>query len=394
MADADGRVLRQEQQKQQADLIARLPVSSFVVSAEEQKRQSEVDARQRQLFQTVPAEQHRQATASTQIDDLTPAQRKRLWFGFPYGDLPRESPDDPRPRGPVPAHFEMFESVCRESPLSTVQSIVNSQHRSPAFLHQGLTVALSTGRIEIASYLLSAGAPIVRGTPQEIFSAPPDQQIPLFELLTHHGWTLNTPSYYGRTLISRIVSNLPLLSWFLAHGANPNLGQQLYFKDRLGGPNTESCKALESAAYDGNVEAVRMLLDAGAEIRNGVPLHSAAGKRPPGANCHYFLPPSKDFDLSMIPVMELLVERGADVNGRDNDRHVVPRYAIARAVNAGAVERVRWLLEHGANLELESGRYDPVQMANWQGEEMKKVVEEGVAARRWIKDDVTAPDVT
>ena len=371
MADAD-RLLRQEQ---------------YI-------RQARINGRQRQ-FQSIVAEQQRLATAHRNGDVLTPVQRHSPVLYFRYDDLTFESPEDLDFRDPKSTPFEMFECACRNSPLSTVQSIVTSERRSAAFLHHGLTVALSTGNVEIARYLLSAGAPIVRATPEEIFSAPSDQQIPLFELLTHHGWTPNSPGYHGNTLIARVATDLPLLSWFLAHGANPNLGEQLDYSDRFGGPDEHSCKALERAVSANNVEAVRMLLDAGAETRNGAPLHIAAGKCPPGVNYHdHFTPPSKDFDLSMIPVMELLVERGADVNQRDNDRHVVPRYAIETAVRAQAVERVRWLLEHGADPEVKKGPRNAVLSAMWQAnEEMKKVVEEGVAARRWVKDDAAETDV-
>ena len=62
--------------------------------------------------------------------------------------------------------------------------------------------------------------------------------------------------------------------------------------------------------------------------------------------------PSKEFDESRIPVMALLVEGGADVNQAKISRHMVARYVIVHAVMAGAVERVRWLLEQGLDPEL------------------------------------------
>lgn len=50
--------------------------------------------------------------------------------------------------------------------------------------------------------------------------------------------------------------------------------------------------------------------------------------------------------------MALLVEGGADVNQAKISRHMVARYVIVHAVMAGAVERVRWLLEQGLDPEL------------------------------------------
>lgn len=85
--------------------------------------------------------------------------------------------------------------------------------------------------------------------------------------------------------------------------------------NKADGIDTDSCATLESAASSGNVEAVRMLLDAGAKIQNGVPLHFAAGACPPDTNSHVArVMPSKEFDISKISTMELLVECGADVN--------------------------------------------------------------------------------
>ena len=54
--------------------------------------------------------------------------------------------------------------------------------------------------------------------------------------------------------------------------------------------------------------------------------------------------------------MELLVARGADVNQKEESRHMVAQYAIVYAVMAGAVERVKWLLEHEA---------DPYKIGSW-----------------------------
>ena len=155
----------------------------------------------------------------------------------------------------------------------------------------------------------------------------------------------------------------------------------------MGGPDTDSCRALERAASIGDVEAVRMLLDAGAKISHGVPLHYAAGARlhdegkyARGAT------QSQELDEGRIPVMALLVERGADVNMRWESRHLVVRYPISYAVNVGAFKRVRWLLERGANPELRGqwgSAVDYVQKAG--SEEMKRVVLEGWNARRWVK---------
>jgi len=246
-------------------------------------------------------------------------------------------------------------------------------------LHNRLLDGFGEGNVENASHLLSIGAPILRNTPSEILSAPPAQQIPLFELITHYGWTPNTPGFYGAVLLPRVVTNLPLLQWFLEHGADPNLGRQHNHRDRMGTSDTNSGAALTAALAAGSLEAVRLLLDAGARAQNGAPLHAAAGACPPGtpagAQLNAGVTSSKEFDSNRIPVMALLVENGADVNRMEDPRYVLAQYPIVNAAMAGAVERVKWLLAHGADPEAEGGFGSAVDYAKWKGStEMKRVL--------------------
>ena len=351
-----------------------------------------------QLQQIAISRRQQQGTTSSSAQKTggngngTPSQPSRQTMqplgqamGSAYDDIPID-PDDYNVIAGEKAFISNFESACQHGSLSTVQSIVSS--RTPPctrfFLHHGLIAALRAGNIDIAGYLLSIGAPIVRITPECILPAPSDQQLSLFQLLVHHGWTVNTPGFYGAVLLPRIVDNLPLLRWFLDHGADPNLGVQRYYGDRFGKSDTDSCAALQAAAGHGSVEAVRLLLDVGAKIQYGAPLHYAAGVCPPGVNPYNGLvTPSKEFDRSRIPVMALLLERGADVNQILESRQVVPRYAILQAVVAGAVERVGWLLEHGADPELEGPFGTAVTYATHTGsEEMRCVIDESLRARK------------
>ena len=256
----------------------------------------------------------------------------------------------PSSTGQVSTYFNSFEFACQHGLLSIIQSIIATENPTPAFLHHGLTCALACGHVETAGYLLASGAPIVRETPSNIFFAPLELHVALFDLLSQYGWTTNTPTFYGAGFLPRTVTNLPLLRWFLDHGTDPNAGKAQTGNDRRGGSGTRSCAALEAAAAHGEVEAVGMLLDAGARINYGSPLHLAAGTCPPGANPHATrVIPTRKFDISRIPVMALLVSRGADVNRNEVSQHMVAQYAIVHAVMAGATERVRWLLEHGAD---------------------------------------------
>ncbi|KAL4946338.1 hypothetical protein BDV06DRAFT_208810 [Aspergillus oleicola] len=312
----------------------------------QRKERADQEARSRETGQPIPPKLACQMTGQGD--------------GIVYGDIPLTCPSDltfrtekPKFLGPPPSYYRAFELACREGSLATVQSALPSENYTPtpAFLHHGLCLVLKAGNVEAARYFLESGAPIIRRTPEHILKAPVDQQIPLFELFVDHGWTPNTPGEWGAVLLPQIMQNHSLLQWFLAHGANPNVGEQQQY--RFGESITNSCAALETSAYGGDVEAVRMLLDAGALIENGFPLHAAAEARQYERNSSgtTLTNTSKEFDSSRIPVMALLVERGADVNQFRGPQmgNMVLGYPILCTVIAGAVERARWLLEHGAD---------------------------------------------
>ncbi|KAJ5865267.1 uncharacterized protein N7529_007183 [Penicillium soppii] len=278
-------------------------------------------------------------------------------MGSKYEDLPIMAPGDisffsanPGSIGEVPPYFKFFEFACQQGLLAVAQSVIANENPTPAFLHHGLTCALAAGHVEISRYLLASGAPIVRETPSNIFFAPYELHVALFDLLSQFGWSPNIPTFYGAVFLPRTVTNLPLLRWFLDLGADPTAGQPQTSNERRGGSGNRSCAALEAAAVHGTVEAVGMLLDAGAQINFGIPLHLAAGACPPGNNPHASrVIPTRKFDIGRIPILALLVSRGADVNRKEVSQHMVAQYPIVHAVMAGATERVRWLLEHGAD---------------------------------------------
>ncbi|KAL2789263.1 hypothetical protein BJX66DRAFT_307316 [Aspergillus keveii] len=354
-------------------------------------------SRQRQFEEILATRQERaleEARAREAGRPLRDPLVRQMSAGRRYEDLPLANASDlsfiqdPPSFIEVPPCLGEFESSCRVGTPLIVERIISSESPTPtpAFLHHGLCLALKAGNVEVARYLLAAGAPIVRGTPDNVLLAPIDRRIPLFELLFSHGWTPNTPAEYGAVLLPSVLTNHALLRWFLAHGANPNLGKQQEY--RYGRSRSDSCSALETAARIGDAEAVRMVLDAGAVIENGFPLHAAAAALPPGAIPHVGLvTPSKEFDISRIPVMALLVERGADVNQLQGPQtgNMVPGYAIVQAVMAGAVERVRWLLDHGADPTIRGPWGSALEYATRIGsEEMRTVIQAGVEAKNRI----------
>jgi hypothetical protein len=111
-----------------------------------------------------------------------------------------------------------------------------------------------------------------------------------------------------------------------------------------------------------------MLLDGGAEIKNGTPLHYAAGACPAGSSTREV--GSREFDVGRIPIMVLLVQHGADVNQR-GDSVLVKHHPIMYAVMAKAVERARWLLAHGADPEARGDWGCAAEYAAMGSEEMR-----------------------
>lgn len=90
--------------------------------------------------------------------------------------------------------------------------------------------------------------------------------------------------------------------------------------------------ALTAAAFDGTIDIVRMLLDAGADINSddGFALQTAA-------------------EHNHIDVVKLLLERGADINRLSTHDGMAAGTALQAAVENGNEEIVDVLLEHGAD---------------------------------------------
>lgn len=263
------------------------------------------------------------------------------------------------------AFIEVFELTCKHGPLGDVKLIIEANNSlSPYFLHKGLASALQTGNLEIARLLLSTGAPIVFATPQSVLRAPLEKQLSLFELLSQYGWSPNpTPPDEVPYLLPLVLHNKPLVAWFLEHGVD------------VVGEASEG--VFEQAACDCDVETVRMLLDAGAVIQESGAMHAAAGACPPGVKLFdENISPTREFDEGRIPILELLVERGADVNQAMISRYRIPKYPIVHAVMAGAVQRVKWLLERGADPEKRGqfGSAISVAIARSSTEEMRRVL--------------------
>ncbi|KAL8903052.1 MAG: hypothetical protein Q9207_004184 [Kuettlingeria erythrocarpa] len=146
----------------------------------------------------------------------------------------------------------------------------------------------------------------------------------IFEVFLAHGWEVD-----GSILRSH-VNDPELIALFLSHGADAN------------GSGLSGLAPLEVGALHGSLETVKMLVDHGAKIEAGsAALHAAAQGDAP----------------DRIPVMEFLINQGADVNGlaadltgpseaRRSGRKGTPLHSATKWANE---EAKAWLLEHGAD---------------------------------------------
>ncbi|KAI9718521.1 MAG: hypothetical protein M1812_003972 [Candelaria pacifica] len=181
----------------------------------------------------------------------------------------------------------------------------------------GLRTAIHRDQPEIVRYLLDNGADI---QDQSVLSSTMFcRSVEIFETLIEKGWDINTFPILGSML-----KDPELVKWFLAHGADPNIG--------------EPGEILNTAASASSVATFKTLLQHGTDISQSLSLHNAAGAKE---------------DISRIPMLTFLVdELGLDVNASDEMRGPNGRVGapLHYAIRTGGLEKVRFLVERGASL--------------------------------------------
>lgn len=251
------------------------------------------------------------------------------------------------------ASLRVFAEACLHGNLDKVANLATGDDHYPItqyYLNHGFLTSIIHKQLPIARFLLSRGATI---TPTVSIAAVRGESLPIFKLLVENGWDVNSPVMGGQTALSAFVKNETLLKWFLEHGADPNLGAPLSAQpDSTPVPNSGS--SLNCAASVATPEVFDLLLQHGAKLENSQPLHMAAAGQE---------------DAGRIPMMEYLVGKGVDVNGSDEARGfraVGP--PLFYAIRQGQVEKVRWLLGHGADPRVEAkGGATALRMAEQTG---------------------------
>lgn len=165
----------------------------------------------------------------------------------------------------------------------------------PDLLEPALSAALSRGHADAADLLLAAGCECGRAATE---AAAAGLHVPSLECLLRHGWDVNySLDHRGDALILALAlgAHAPA-RWLLAHGADPNRnvrsaplsGTALEAACAAGcpadlvgllvrrGADVRGSVAALAAAWEGHVEALRVLLDEGGADINGIP--GAAGE--------------------------------------------------------------------------------------------------------------------
>ena len=166
-------------------------------------------------------------------------------------------------------------------------------------------------------------------------------------LITKHPQDVNSDGgYYVRPLVAALAGGYFQAADLLRLG-----GADLDVRGKYGR------NPLHAAAYSGNLEVVRILIDYDPAYVN---VRSESRSTP----LHWALRGHDFKDGSVISVLRLLLEQGADINAQNQDG----RTPLHMASFDRALEVVRLLLEHGADVEVKNkyGR-TPLHLASFDG---------------------------
>ncbi|KAI3529843.1 hypothetical protein CSPX01_15222 [Colletotrichum filicis] len=215
-----------------------------------------------------------------------------------------------------------------------------------------LQIATYFGHYDLCQFLISRGCDVnasfdfLHGSP--LWISVVEQQIDVMELLLKNG--ANTDYVNGgRTLACQAAHNGSVrCTVLLENGLDPNM--KCNWGCRFG------C-ALSRAAFDGNLNTMKALIDKGAEVN------------PENLKDHYGCPLIAAIIRGNPKCVRLLLERGADVNAMpEAGEYGSP---LAAAVRSGNVDCARLLIQHGADAkaELRFGKYGtPLAAAVWSGD--------------------------
>ena len=232
----------------------------------------------------------------------------------------------------------------------------SSQDQNGKILNSLLAHAVRNNALTIIIHLTSLGAsPLSDPTFKALFTSTSFPSVQ--HLITNGALDINTNLDRLGTLLILAVkrNNQEHVSFCLKHGANPNLGLYAHMWSALA----------TGAKLGASMEIIEMLLDAGARIEESNALHTAA-------------------ENGRIDAVRILLENGADIDAigfeycADEGQAEEAGNALHFAVDGGNSDVLKLLLEKGANASLKYAKGRTVkQRASEKGnEEVKQILHE------------------
>jgi ankyrin repeat protein len=261
--------------------------------------------------------------------------------GFEGSPLRDRNPEEIGPVEDATGEFTALIFAAREGNIEAVRLLAEAGADLDAISADGkdaLGMAIFNGHYEIASYLIDQGAAVDQ----------PDAWgfTPLF-------WAVDRRNMETATSFPWVITDDPffLVEKLLAAGATPDriVNSTPRARMRGGSPRIVFATPLMRAAFAGDMQLVRLLLDYGADVNvlssdNESVLEAASGL---GFVEGFHTDRGVEERLAVV---KLLVEQGADVNWQDD-------YGISSlmvAANLGYVPIIEYLVSVGADL----GAYD------------------------------------
>jgi len=192
---------------------------------------------------------------------------------------------------------------------------------------------------------LSAAEPQLRNKGEVLLGASFSGNVEKIKQLLDEGADVNYATSLGITpLLEACTHNRPAaVKILLERGANPNLASKL------------GMTPLAGAVVLGDLESTRILLDHGADVNATVRLTV------PGQQSNELTVVRMVAQKGDLPLLELLIQKGANVNHRD--RH--GQTPLMAAIWTGKLDVVKLLLEKGAEVNVKDNYgQTPLGLAN------------------------------